>query len=492
MKNRVIIIAVILVAMIFLVSCSSNNTDTSTTPPPAPISPAPSPTLNGNTFYVDPINGSEEGDGSSENPWSNLQEVINNKVETYRAKPGVAYNGDLVIKNDGAPIKAGDTIILKDGFYDELQIAHAFNIDYIRITSENEHQAVLSHFKALAASGWILNGVAINRELGKPDETSGSVPLVKIENSWHGPAQYITIEDCRLSTVWDSTGWNIDDWKQARTGVLSHGSYISVLNNHIKNIAYGITIAKGGHHSTVKSNIIENFSYDGMQGIADDLLFESNIVKNCYKTDPNSHDDGFQSWTDPPSTPTGDTSDRVTLRGNIIIEHEDRNHPLKGQLQGIGLFDGPYHDWVIENNVIITSDYHGITMVGGKNCRIVNNTVVGCLDGGTAHIRVADAKAHVKDRICKNVTVRNNITKKLDFKDSTGTITNDHNLVIVLDDYMNLFVDPVNNDFRLKAGSLGINGSPIDTGSSELAPTTDIEGNPRPKGSAYDIGAYEY
>ena len=55
-----------------------------------------------------------------------------------------------------------------------------------------------------------------------------------------------------------------------------------------------------------------------------------------------------------------------------------------------------------------------------------------------------------------------------------------------------LFVDvsdtsPINWDLHL------LSSSPcIDSGTSEGAPDYDIYGNPRPQGSGYDIGAYEY
>lgn len=50
-----------------------------------------------------------------------------------------------------------------------------------------------------------------------------------------------------------------------------------------------------------------------------------------------------------------------------------------------------------------------------------------------------------------------------------------------------LFVNPESGDYHL------INVSPcIDSGTSEGAPNTDIEGTPRPQGSGYDMGAYEF
>jgi Secretion system C-terminal sorting domain/Right handed beta helix region/Carbohydrate binding domain len=50
-----------------------------------------------------------------------------------------------------------------------------------------------------------------------------------------------------------------------------------------------------------------------------------------------------------------------------------------------------------------------------------------------------------------------------------------------------LFVDINNNNFHLLPTSPAIN-----TGTSSLAPLTDLDGNPRPSGGGYDIGAYEF
>jgi hypothetical protein len=49
------------------------------------------------------------------------------------------------------------------------------------------------------------------------------------------------------------------------------------------------------------------------------------------------------------------------------------------------------------------------------------------------------------------------------------------------------FVDPYGADFHLQATSPA-----IDKGSSIDAPVDDYDGTPRPQGTGYDIGAYEY
>jgi hypothetical protein len=50
-----------------------------------------------------------------------------------------------------------------------------------------------------------------------------------------------------------------------------------------------------------------------------------------------------------------------------------------------------------------------------------------------------------------------------------------------------LFVNPSANDYRLLATSPA-----VDAGQTLPSVTTDIEGTPRPQGTAWDIGCYEY
>jgi len=49
------------------------------------------------------------------------------------------------------------------------------------------------------------------------------------------------------------------------------------------------------------------------------------------------------------------------------------------------------------------------------------------------------------------------------------------------------FIDPVNRNYRLSAGS-----PVIDRGTPAGAPDDDLDGNHRPMGSGYDMGAYEF
>lgn len=197
-------------------------------------------------------------------------------------------------------------------------------------------------------------------------------------------------------------------------------------------------------------------------------------MKNCYAVNAN-HDDGFQSWAI-----NGDPPERVVLRGNTIINYEDPGQPFRGSLQGIGLFDGPYVDWVIENNVVIVDHWHGISVYNGFNCRVMNNTVVdiNSTSPGPPWIMVRD---HKDGTHSENCIVRNNIAPQIIM--DIG-VTGDHNFTTT--DYQSIFVDYAGFDLRLESGA-----SPVNAGSPDLAPLLDITGALRPQGSSVDIGAYE-
>ena len=149
-------------------------------------------------------------------------------------------------------------------------------------------------------------------------------------------------------------------------------------------------------------------------------------------------------------------------------------------MQGIGCFDGFFVGWTVENNVVITDHWHGISFYGMRDSVIVNNSVIDNVDGrpGPPWIMVTD---HKDGTPSSNVVVRNNLAT--DFDLSGNDITDDHNLLI--DDAAALFVAPP-FDLHLVAGSAA-----IDAGSAELAPDSDIEGRHRPQGAGFDLGAYE-
>jgi hypothetical protein len=362
----------------------------------------------------------------------------------------------------------GDTILLRSSDYGSLSIANRQNSTGITLAADDGHIPKFTTITFNDSSHWTLRGVHV-----QPTSATEAVVL----NGTH-----LTFEDSLISFADNATGWTASDWvSRTGIGVSIEGSHLTIRNNHMKIVDHGIH--GGANDSLISGNTIDGFRGDGIRGLGDRNIWQYNTIKNCYAVDDN-HDDGFQSWSvGPGGVGTGTVTD-VILRGNTIINYEDPNQPFRCTLQGIGLFDGTFVNWVIENNVVIVDHWHGITVLGADNVTIINNTVIDpdTNDTGPAWISIEDHKDGTPPR---NSVVRNNIATDYDNADSG--VTGDHNMEIAFADFSTHFIDAAANNLQLKAMSAA-----IDAGSALLAPATDALEVPRPLGSGVDIGAYEF
>lgn len=433
-------------------------------------------------FYVDPEKGSDDGDGSADDPWATLQQVWDSgKIESQHwASLPYEDGAQLEVNNDGAPVQPGDTIYLRDGFHGSFEVRGAYNEAPITIAAEPGHEPHLTRIQLQSASNWVVRGLHISPSYASEYEARTMIDASG--HGYHGPAHDIVIEDNRLFSVEDTSGWSAQDWvDRAASGIGVGGSDMVVRDNELLNVRFGIS--SSGDRAMVDGNTITNFSGDGLRGLGDDSTFQYNTVKNCYNVDDN-HDDGFQSWsTGPDGVGSGEVVG-MTLRGNVIINYEDPDQPHRGPLQGIGCFDGMFVDWTVENNVIITDHWHGLTLLGAKNARIVNNTLIDPNDSepGPPWIKI---DPHKNGTQSSNVLIRNNLTTRIATDTSQPDVTIDHNMEI--SDYAAHFVAPDAFDLHLLETSTA-----VDAGTSDGAPDIDIERTPRPQGGAVDIGAYEW
>ncbi|APW59888.1 DUF4082 domain-containing protein [Paludisphaera borealis] len=178
---------------------------------------------------------------------------------------------------------------------------------------------------------------------------------------------------------------------------------------------------------------------------------------------------------------------------------------------------GGVQNSVISNNLIYNAHAKGITLAqlqasqSSTNNLVINNTVMVAADGQGA-LRLADASTG--NTILNNVLYSANVNGTLTGSAASLTgLTMDYNAVSSNfsvndgDSFLSLaawqsqykqdvhsflldpakaFVNTTLNDYHPSATS-----PLIDVGTSQKAPTTDLDGKPRPSGKGVDIGAYE-
>ena len=404
------------------------------------------------TYYADPVNGDPQNPGTMELPWKTLAEVFS--VHTV--------------------FDPGDTLYLLSGHHGDVTVT-GLNEDYVTILPLEGHQPTMRRVNFNGASKWVLRGVEISPETA-PSYSKSTLVSINSSSSW------ITVDSCLAYSVADASGWSASDWVNLTcNGASVTGNHNILRNNHFLNVRHGILVESEGTYNLIERNTVENFAADGMRGIGNYNTFEYNTVMNCYDVDDN-HDDGFQSYSRGPSGVGTGTVYGIVLRGNTIINYVDPDQPFRGTLQGVGCFDGMFEDWVVENNVVITDHWHGITLLGARNCKVINNTVVDRNSTGPGPPWISIA-AHKDGTLGTGNAVRNNLTTSMDNDAGIGSV--EFNMIV--SNYDLYFVDYDGFDLRL------IEGCPaIDAGTDEGAPLTDRDGNPRPQGAGFDIGAYEY
>jgi len=384
----------------------------------------------------------------------------------------VIVSNTTELQNAINSVQGGDTILLNSGIYNGLTISSLNNSSVVIIKANTGATPVLSSVNIQNSSYWNLKGVVV-----KPRYTNGADGNTAVKLN----GQYLVFENSTINYADDISGWTASNWL-ARTGngISMGGTHLTIHNNTITNVDHGIH--GDATDSLVSGNRIINFRGDGIRGLGDRMVYQYNTIKNAYAVDGN-HDDGIQSWSvGGGGVGTGVVRD-VVLRGNTIINFENPDQPLKSALQGIGLFDGMYENWVIENNIIITNHWHGITMAGAQDSRVVNNTVLDAnmVSPGPPWVRISD---HKDGTHSSGVIVRNNLST--DFSLGAG-VTSDHNIEFGMEELSTYFLSPSEGDYHLKSTSPA-----IDAGSADNAPSIDIEGTLRPQGAAWDVGGYEF
>jgi parallel beta helix pectate lyase-like protein/List-Bact-rpt repeat protein len=390
------------------------------------------------TFYVDPA-GNDSAAGSITSPWRTLQKAANT-------------------------VRAGDLVIVRAGHYAGLY---------------------------LTTSGTATDPITFRGDPGAIVDTRN--PTTPDGINLEG-ASYVVIESFTVTGV-------------PRAGIRA------VLN----------------HHVTIRGNTGDlNGRWGILTGFSDDLLIEDNTMSRSQA------EHGIY---------VGNSGDRPVIRGNVVWGNNANGIHMNGDLSqgGDGIISGAIvegniiHDngvaggsgincdgvqsSIIRNNLLYNNHASGISLYqidGGqpaRNNQVLNNTIVMASDARWAlNIQNASTGNVVRNNILYNQqSFRGSVAISAD---SLPGFVSDTNVVMdrfstdggdtrvtlaawrsmtgqdthsIIATPATLFANFAGNDYHLSVTSPA-----RDAGGVLGNVTDDLEGAPRPQGSAFDIGAYEF
>lgn len=409
------------------------------------------------SHYVAPPGwqGAGTGDGTQANPWRSIGDALK-----------AAGPGDTLLLMDGS----------YGGFFWNTQTAGTLESP-VTIQSLNGRGAHFDWIEVVwQGHGLKFRNVSVWPTAGGPARRTGD--LVHSANP-------LALEGLDIRGRADAPdtmfGWTAEEWSSLPTGVNFRGADSSLIDSTISGVNFGIvTDGRFADNVDLIGNTINGFVGDAIRPLGDNTRVIGNRITNAIDIQNGNHDDGIQSFVTKNGVQAG-----LLIEGNTIIGWtEEKSHPLRSaSFQGIGLFDGPYGDLVIRNNIVAITHIHGIAIAGSINSLVSHNTVVDLQPGFKWSPRISSDRDR-SGNPPTNAVVANNLAMALASSADPGVVTFTGNSIISSPGAV--FEDPAAYDYRPRADS-GF----IDTADPAHAAARDVFGNARPQGNGPDRGAIE-
>jgi parallel beta-helix repeat protein len=341
-------------------------------------------------------------------------------------------------------VKAGDTVTVRAGNYSGFWLGTS-GTSSAPIIFKADSGATITGKNGTTGDGINLEGASyVTIDGFTINNSTGTINRAGIRATTD---RNVTIQN---NNVYNAATWGI---------YTSHADYVLIQNNisHDNNTGtgetwnhHGIYVSNSAVNPTVRGNTVYNNWGNGIHFNGDASQGGNGIVSGALVENNTVYGNGLNGG----SAINCDGIQNSTFRNNVLYNNKRK---------GIALY---------------TIDGSG----GSTGNVVVNNTVIQPTGAGAA-LTIKDGAT--------GTTVRNNILTAVSspamdvYADSTSGLVNTNNITSYS---ASIFVNAGGNDYHLASGA----ASAIDKGTSSNAPATDHDGNARPAGAGYDIGAYEF
>jgi parallel beta-helix repeat protein len=354
------------------------------------------------------------------------------------------------IQKATSTLVAGDTVLIREGKYNET------------VTPKQ--------------SGTATSPIVYKAYPGEKPEIISTTYGISIEGTSGSPKAYIEMNGLTITGQDPSGGTGT----YCSAGIASYYTHhIRIINNTIRGFGQGgIDVGTGADYQDIEGNTI----YDNCMGC------------NDYRGS------GVSLWSLVQSTST--STEYHYIVSNNLIYHQYHDSRITNHSDGNGVIVDQANNnppVLIENNVIFDNAGLCINVYQSSNTTAMNNT---CYQNGadtaTDEVEIGIVSS-TNVKAYNNIFVSRNSNQTTMNYQSTG-LTFDYNLhfggtpeikgahdILGNPNFISPSTDPLTANFYLQS-----NSPAIDKGTSLNAPTVDYDGNSRPNGAGYDIGAYEY
>jgi len=276
---------------------------------------------------------------------------------------------DIIVRNQtelDAALKAakgGETIKLAAGTYSNVTLTNRTFASNITITSADAtNPATVQRVALNSASNVTFQGLTLGRQISPPEPDY--TQLHNVNKSSNIVFDHVTI-----------TGGSGDASKSLGWGLfVRDSSNVSVTNSSFDHTSLALEVSNVTN-MVVKDNTFSDNRRDGINFAAvTNVVVDGNFFTNMFPVN-GEHPDAIQFLTNGTTT----ASSNIVIKNNIVMQ--GAGEPIQGIFMNDEVGTLPYQNVDITNNLIyVNGQYNGISVTGGKNINVQQNTVVSRTD----------------------------------------------------------------------------------------------------------------